>query len=76
MKHYGKKKRKCGEVIMIENKRLCKYCKHLLINLQGTTQTCTFLRILVPMENEGCADFEFSEKRYKRIIEYEKELRE
>ena len=59
---------------MTEKKRLCKYCKHLLINLQGTTQTCTFLRILVPMENEGCADFEFSQKRYNQITEYEKEI--
>ena len=59
---------------MTENKRLCKYCKHLLIHLIGTTQTCTFSGEFVHMEDEGCVDFEFSEKRYKRITEYEKEL--
>lgn len=59
---------------MTENKRLCKYCKHLLIYLIGTTQTCTFFEKYVHMEDEGCVDFEFSEKRYKRITEYEKEL--
>ena len=57
---------------MTENKRLCKYCKHLLINLQGTTQTCTFIEKYVHIEDKGCMDFEFSEKRYK----YEKELEE
>lgn len=59
---------------MTKNKRLCKYCKHLSIHLVGTIQTCRFLEKFVNMEDEGCADFEFSVKRYERITKYEKEL--
>lgn len=59
---------------MTEDKRLCKYCKHLLVHLVGTTQTCKLLEKFVNMEDEGCEGFEFSEKRYERTNEYEKEL--
>ena len=57
---------------MIESK--CKYCKHLLINLVGQSQTCLKLDVIVDMENDACMDYEFSQKRYDQITEYEKEL--
>lgn len=49
----------------------CKYCKKLLINLVGTSQTCLKLNTIVHMEDIGCVDFEFSQKRYNQITEYE-----
>lgn len=55
---------------MTENKRKCKYCKHLLINLIGTSQTCTKLNTIIPMDDNACADFEFSEKKYNQIQRY------
>lgn len=49
--------------------RKCKYCKHLLINLVSlTTQTCWLSKDIVNVE-EVCNEFEFSERRYKRIHE-------
>ena len=53
----------------------CKYCKHLLIHLIGQSQTCLKLDIIVNMENDACMDYEFSQKRYDQITEYEKELK-
>ena len=49
----------------------CKYCKKLLINLIGPFQTCLKSNTMVCMEDVGCIDFEFSQKRYDRITEYE-----
>ena len=54
------------------SKRKCKYCKKLLINLVGESQTCLKLDIIVNMNNDACMDFEFSQKRYDQITEYEK----
>lgn len=49
--------------------RKCKYCKHLLVNLvSATTQTCWLSRYTVNVD-EVCNDFEFNEKRYKRLQE-------
>ena len=58
---------------MTESK--CKYCKKLLINLVGKSQTCLKLNVIVDMEKDGCMDYEFSQKRYDSITEYEKELK-
>ena len=42
----------------------CKYCKHLLINLDSsTTQTCWLSHNLVNIE-DVCEKFEFSQKLY------------
>jgi hypothetical protein len=46
--------------------RKCKYCKHLLINLASTTQTCWLLKCKVDVEGV-CEDFEFSVIRYKNL---------
>lgn len=54
------------------SKRKCKYCKKLLINLVGESQTCLKLDIIVNMNNDACMDFEFSQKRYDQITEFEK----
>ncbi|MBQ2635387.1 MAG: hypothetical protein IJJ11_07845 [Methanosphaera sp.] len=58
---------------MIESK--CKYCKHLLINLVGPSQTCLKLNITVDRETDACMDYEFSQKAYDREQRYEKELK-
>lgn len=45
-------------------KQKCKYCKHLLVNLDSsTTQTCWLSYKLVDVESV-CDEFEFSEKMY------------
>lgn len=56
-----------GGAGVTENKHKCKYCKQLLFNLVGLSQTCTKLGIIVHMDDESCTDFEFSEKRYKQM---------
>ena len=52
-------------------KKKCKYCKKLLINIVGTSQTCLKSNTIVHMEDIGCVDFEFSQERYDQITEYE-----
>lgn len=59
---------------MTENKHKCKYCKFIVFNLIGLEQTCTKLGTIVSMDNDSCIDFEFSERRYKQIKRYLKEL--
>lgn len=58
------------------SKRKCKYCKKLLIHLVGKSQNCLKLGIIVNMDDDACMDFEFSQKRYDQITEYEKKLME
>ena len=42
----------------------CKYCEHLLVNLESsTTQTCWLSHNLVNVE-DVCEKFEFSQKLY------------
>ena len=44
----------------------CKYCEHLLVNLESsTTQTCWLSHNLVNVE-DVCEKFEFSQKLYGR----------
>lgn len=46
------------------SKYKCKYCKHLLVNLDSSTiQTCWLSHNFVDVE-DVCDEFEFSKKRY------------
>ena len=48
----------------LNEKHKCKYCEHLLVNLDSsTTQTCWLSYNLVNVENV-CEKFEFSQKLY------------
>lgn len=48
----------------LNEKRKCKYCKHLLVNLDSSTiQTCWLSHNSVDVEGV-CEKFEFSQKRY------------
>lgn len=52
--------------------RKCKYCKHLLVNLDSSTiQTCWLSHDFVDVEG-ACEKFEFSQKRYDGYNKYSK----
>lgn len=56
----------------LNEKRKCKYCKHLLVNLDSSIiQTCWLSYNAVDVEG-ACEKFEFSQKRYDRYNKYNK----
>lgn len=49
---------------IVDGRCRCKYCKHLIVNLDSsTTQTCWLSYNLVNVE-DVCEKFEFSQKLY------------